>query len=162
MRRVLLVMLALLPGAALCQSPEDSTAAPPPGASAQLFPYGNSRTYRAIVNETLVLILRERQAEPDSLRDPELGLGNLVVDETLTRTGGYFYDVFFRLWRPPPGTGFASVTVQETPLPGQGTLIAVQLSGELVFQARLPIREEEAEPIARQAVSVTLRRLPRG
>ena len=129
-------------------------------ASAQV-PYGRAVTYRAILAETA----RLRPAPLDTTAandDPSLGLGQLVVDETVSRTGGYFYDVFYRLWRPPADAQFVSVVLSEQPLPGQGTLVAVRLDGELVYQARLTPREEEAETLARQAVVATLRRLPRG
>ncbi|OZC04235.1 CsgE family curli-type amyloid fiber assembly protein [Rubricoccus marinus] len=163
MRRLFLVSLALLPAGAVAQSPAvPDSSADDTTARAEWIPYGYSRTYRDIVNETLVLVMRESETAADSLRDPQLGIGKLVVDETLTRTGGYFYDVFFRLWRPPVEASFFSVVISESPLPGQGTLIAIQLDGELIYQARLPIREEEAEEVARQAVIATLRRLPRG
>lgn len=131
--------------------------------SARIVPYGLSRTYQAIQAERIRLQpVRPDSADGAAFSDPLLGIGQLVVDETVSRTGSYFYDVFYRLWRPPPDARFVSVALSEQPLPGQGTLIAVRLDGELVFQARLSPREEDAESLARQAVSFTLQRLPRG
>ncbi len=138
-----------------------------PVASAQTSPeivdYGLQRTYRAIMAETV----RLRYIEPDAASADTtgrrmMGIGRLVVDETISRTGSYFYDVFYRLWRPPPDAQFLSISISERPLPGQGTLVAVRLDGELVFQSRLTPREDEAETLAQQAVSATARRLPRG
>ena len=158
MRALLLFALAL-PVAALpvaAQTGEASRAD-----SSGVWPYGQSRTYRAILAETRRLQI----AAPDTAvapADPVLGLGQLVVDETVSRTGSYFYDVFYRLWRPPADARFVSVVLSEQPLPGQGTLIAVRLDGEVVFQGRLTPTEEAAETLARQAVAATLQRLPRG
>jgi hypothetical protein len=126
-------------------------------------PYGLATTYGAIQAERGQL--RPLPPDPtDAERggDPMLGIGQLVVDETVSRSGSYFYDVFYRLWSPPEDARFMSVVLSEQPLPGQGTLIAIRLDGELVFQARLSQREEEAEQLAHQAVVFVLRRLPRG
>lgn len=159
--RVLILACVLLASAQA-----QTTGAPPPDSSHSVsvpFPYGQAATYRAILMETRAL--RPLPLAPiatDSLGDPVLGLGRLVVDETISRTGAYFYDVFYRLWQPPPDAQFMSVAVSEQPLPGQGTLIAIRLDGELVFQSRLTPREEEAETLAQQAVAATARRLPRG
>ena len=136
------------------------TAAAPPD-SAGVLPYGRALTYRAILAETRLL----RAVAPDTAvapSDPVLGIGQLVVDETVSRTGSYFYDVFYRLWSPPADARFLSVVLSEQPLPGQGTLVSVRLDGELAFQGRLTPNEEAAETLARQAVVATLRRLPRG
>ena len=132
------------------------------GDSTGVFMYGRARTYRSMLNEMVGLQLYEIEMTADSLRDPRLGIGRLVVDETLTRTGSYFYDVFYRLWQPPRDASFSSIVLSESPLPGQGTLVIVRLDGELIYQARLPPREEEAEAVARQAVLMALRRLPSG
>ncbi len=126
-------------------------------------PYGLATTYRALQAERRQLrLLPPDPNEAQQAGDPTLGIGQLVVDETVSRTGSYFYDVFYRLWSPPADARFMSVVLSEQPLPGQGTLIAIRLDGELVFQARLSPREEEAEELARQAVVFVLRRLPRG
>lgn len=139
----------------------DSAVVAPPRPAAVL-PYGRATTYRAILAETRRLrLVRPDPVPVDSAGSP-LGLGRLVVDETVTRTGSYFYDVFYRLWQPPDNAQFVSVVLSEQPLPGQGTLVAVRLDGELVFQSRLTPNEEQAETLARQAVGATLRRLPRG
>lgn len=159
--RALVALLIFLASSPLSRSQ------PAPPDSAQVIPYGTSITYGAIQAETVLLQL----AAPDTVAaalgrdtnaDPFLGIGQLVVDETLSRTGSYFYDVFYRLWNPPADARFVSVVLAEQPIPGQGTLVTVRLDGELVFQGRLSPREEAAEELARQAVGFTLRRLPRG
>ncbi len=163
MRALAFLLLAGSAPGALAQAPADSSAAPPATAPppTTFVPYGQARTYRAILTESA----RLRSVPPSTetqATDAGLGIGQLVVDETISRTGAYFYDVFFRLWQPPADAQFVSVALAEQPLPGQGTLVSVRLDGELVFQARLTPREEEAETLAQQAVVATLRRLPRG
>ena len=131
--------------------------------STESFAYGTVLTYRAMLAQSreLRLIPTDPTVRPDD-SDPFMGIGRLVVDETLSRTGSYFYDVFYRLWQPPEGARFVSVILSEQPLPGQGTLVSVRLDGELVFQSRLSPREEDAEALAQQAVGFPLRRLPQG
>lgn len=126
--------------------------------------YGSALTLRAMLLESRSLrpVLQDPAIQQTENSDPFLGIGQLVVDETVTRTGSYFYDVFYRLWNPPPDARFVSVVLSEQPLTGQGTLISVRLDGELVFQSRLTPREDAAEELARQAIGFTLRRLPRG
>ncbi|MGB3541942.1 CsgE family curli-type amyloid fiber assembly protein [Rubrivirga sp.] len=151
----LLFLLFLLAGPLTAQ-PADSSEV-----RLQPFPYGTSLTVQSILAEARAL-RPIPPAPPDSTSvtaDPFAGIGRLVVDETISRTGSYFYDVFFQLWRPPDEARFVSVVLAEQPLPGQGTLVSVRLDGELVFQSRLPPREDEAEAVARQAVGATLRRL---
>lgn len=147
-------LLLLSPSATAQEARADST---------DPFAYGTVLTYRAMLAQSREL--RRIPTDPTvhaSDSDPFLGIGRLVVDETISRTGSYFYDVFYRLWQPPEGARFVSVILSEQPLPGQGTLVSVRLDGELVFQSRLSPREEDAEALAQQAVGFTLRRLPQG
>ena len=154
MRALLLFALALPVAAQTGQASR-------PDAS-EVFTYGQSRTYHAILAETRQLQIVAPDTAVSASPDPTLGIGQLVVDETVSRTGSYCYDVFYRLWRPPADARFVSVVLSEQPLPGQGTLIAVRLDGEIVFQGRLTPSEEAAEALARQAIVATLQRLPRG
>ena len=154
------MLAALLLGLSVCVPARSQGVAPD---SARTIPYGVSIGLRAIQAETILLqLVREDTVRTTPSGDAFLGIGQLVVDETLSRTGSYFYDVFYRLWRPPADARFVSVTLAEQPIPGQGTLVSVRLDGELVFQSRLSPREEDAEALAQQAVAYTLRRLPRG
>lgn len=94
-----------------------------------------------------------RHNETPDAEDPPLALDGLVVDETLTKLGRDFYDLFYARWRPPDGALNYTIAVQERPAPGLGSVILVQLNDEIVFQARLQPRYEFAEQAARQAVT---------
>mgnify|MGYP003145741059 CR=1 FL=1 len=154
MRRVILLFLI---------APAIGVAQPTSAEDLPLLNYGLERTYRAILAEMRPLQYAQQDSADEGMSAVStLGLGRLVVDETISRTGSYFYDVFYRLWQPASDAQFLTVAISERPLPGQGTLVAVHLDGELVFQSRLSPREEEAETLAQQAVSATARRLPRG
>ncbi|GAB5537878.1 MAG: hypothetical protein Rubg2KO_41270 [Rubricoccaceae bacterium] len=128
-----------------------------------LFSYGRALTYRDILRETR-LLRRRPEPPPDTSAgvDPVLGIGGLVVDETLTPTGRLFYETFFQTWTPPPGAERSTVTIGEQPLPGNGTAIVIRAEGEILAQARLPRRQEEVETLARQAIAFVRQRLSGG
>ncbi|PAP77442.1 CsgE family curli-type amyloid fiber assembly protein [Rubrivirga marina] len=158
MRALLLLTVGLV-----VATPAGEAQGVPTDSARSVVPYGLATTYGELQAERRQLRrLPPDPAEAEQTGDPMLGIGQLVVDETVSRSGSYFYDVFYRLWSPPEDSRFMSVVLSEQPLPGQGTLVAIRLDGELVFQARLSPREEEAEQLARQAVVFVLRRLPRG
>lgn len=151
----LLVCLLAAPAAAQNTGPAlaDSVVMEP-------FVYGRSRTYSAILSETVELQLIA-PAFVDTLAsgDPSLGITGLVVDETLTPSGRLFYETFFLVWTPPPGAESVTIEIGERPLPGNGTAIVATAAGEVVLQARLPRRADEVEDLARQAVAFVQNRL---
>ena len=121
--------------------------------------FGTSVTYRDIQREYGRLRLKPRAVPDSAFTESQIGIIRLVVDETISRSGALFYDVFYQLWRPPAGAAFSTVVLSEQPLPGQGTLVSVRLDGEVVFQSRLQPREEVIEQTAELAVQTTLRRI---
>lgn len=136
--------------------PTDSVAAAQTAARPAI-PFGQAVTLGELQREYSQLRLKPR---PDSVfTEAQIGVIRLVVDETLSRAGSQFYDVFYQLWRPPPSAAFSTVVLSEQPLPGQGTLVSVRLDGEIVFQSRLQPREDVIEQTAEQAVRTTLRRV---
>ena len=147
------------------EAPPDNTRPSPARADTTLplFPYGRALTYRDILRETR-LLRRRPEPPPDTTGgiDPVLGIGGLVVDETLTPTGRLFYETFFQTWTPPPGAERSTVTIGEQPLPGNGTAIVIRAEGEILAQARLPRRQEEVETLARQAIAFVRQRLSGG
>ncbi len=94
----------------------------------------------------------------DSLLAP-LVLDGLVVDETMTKWGRDFYDVFYATWEAPESAVNFMITIREQPLPSMGTGITLILDNEIIFQARLQPRYEMIERVAEQAVYVAYRRL---
>jgi hypothetical protein len=122
-------------------------------------PFGSAVTFRDIQREYSRLRPKPRPASDSAFAESRIGIIRLVVDETISRAGAQFYDIFYQLWRPPPGAAFSTVVLSEQPLPGQGTLVSVRLDGEIVFQSRLQPREEVIEQTAEQAVQTTLRRI---
>lgn len=83
---------------------------------------------------------------------------NLVVDETQTRIGRDFYDLFYSIWEFPPSDGqHQTVTIQELPVPGAGTRVIVMVEGETAFETQIQPRYDVIEMAAQQAAGFTYR-----
>jgi curli production assembly/transport component CsgE len=75
--------------------------------------------------------------------DPlDLEIGEMIFDETITKVGRDFYEIFFNNWSNPTEIKDFSITVQERPMPGIGTQITVMIDDfELVKQFIRPNQE---------------------
>jgi len=102
-----------------------------------------------------------QNASPDPARST-ITIDGLVVNETQTKIGNDFFDVFYSRWTPPEDARNFTITIKEQPMPSLGTRVVVNLNGEPTFQARLQPRYEYIERAALQAVRQTWRRLQRG
>ncbi len=86
-------------------------------------------------------------------------LDGLVVDETRSRLGATFYDLFYRRWEAPEGAAGHTITVQERPAPGLGAVVIVRVDDETVFGTRLQPRHAYIERAAKAAVYYARRHL---
>jgi hypothetical protein len=86
---------------------------------------------------------------------PGLEIDGLVVDETQTKVGRDFYEIFFSRWQAPESARNYTVKIEEHPIPNLGTRIAVKVNDELVFQAHLQPRYDIIEATAQQAIYYT-------
>jgi hypothetical protein len=101
-------------------------------------------------------------AAPDTARSgrpPGLEIDGLVVDETQTKLGRDFYDIFFGRWEAPPNAVNFTVTIREQILPNRGTRIVVQVNDGVAFQAYLQPRYDAIEEAAWRGVSFARRAL---
>jgi len=76
---------------------------------------------------------------------PAVGLGGLIVDETMTPHGRTFYTAFYGVWQAPPVKGFYTIRVQEMPTAGRGTQVQVFVNDDVTFQGRLQRQTDIAE-----------------
>ena len=86
-------------------------------------------------------------------------IDGLVVDETATKIGRDFYDVFYSAWSPPAGATNFTIRIQEQPAPGMGTRVVLMLNDEVLFQLQLQPRYEVVQDLARQAAAYTRNKL---
>ena len=87
--------------------------------------------------------------------DPlDLEIGEMIFDETITKVGRDFYEIFFNNWSNPTEIKDFSITVKEMPMPGVGTQITVTIDDfELVKQFIRP-NQEMIEMLAEYTVGM--------
>lgn len=78
----------------------------------------------------------------------DLEVDGLIVDETITKIGRDFYDVFHRQWEAPPSAKNFTILIKERPTRGNGALIQVALNDELLFEQQLQPRFDVIEETA--------------
>jgi len=84
----------------------------------------------------------------------ELEISGLIIDETRSKIGRDFYDLFYRKWQAPNGAESFSIILKEYPTRGRVARVGIEVNGKLVFQPVLQPREEILERRASQAVNV--------
>ncbi|WP_297098655.1 CsgE family curli-type amyloid fiber assembly protein [uncultured Draconibacterium sp.] len=102
----------------------------------------------------LIKEITEEKAQKVS-RDADLEIDGLLVDETKTKSGRDFYDLFYRDWEAPANAKNYSIFVTEKPYRLTTTQIQVKINETLVFQSFLQPRGDIVETLAQQAVART-------
>lgn len=93
----------------------------------------------------------------DNRQSPNnIGLNNLVMDNTLSKAGHDFYEFFYENWDPPRTNRHFTVYINEKPAPGMGNLIQVRINYDKIFRTKLTPRHRALEKVARQAVNKSL------
>jgi curli production assembly/transport component CsgE len=86
-------------------------------------------------------------------RDPEpMGIGRLIIDETVSKFGRDFYDIFYANWEENEKMPDFLLTIRERPLPSIGSIISIDLNGDILWEQRIQPRADELEASAIQAV----------
>ncbi len=83
---------------------------------------------------------------------PDIDIPSLIIDETMTKIGKDFFDLFFTNWQEPFGITEYQITISEKALPRLGTLISVNVNDLQAYRRFLKPRYEEIETAAREAV----------
>ena len=87
--------------------------------------------------------------------DVELEIDGLLVDDTKTKAGKDFYDLFYNSWEAPPAAKNFSITVSEKPFRLTSTLIVISIDDNIIYQDILQPRQELIEAQTADAISVT-------
>jgi len=103
----------------------------------------------------------QNESKKEKIRANYNGLefGGLVINETRSKMGSDFFNVFYKYWDAPQGTGNFILKISEQPIPSMGTLVSVKIDDYPVFKSRLQPRYEIIENLAKQAVMVSYQRL---
>ncbi len=93
----------------------------------------------------------QRQTERQLMRE----LDGMVHDDTRSKVGRDFYDVFYSHWQSPPEARNFSIKVSEQPSPNLGTTILVEVNRTETFKMRLQPRYEMIQEAGKYAVQQT-------
>ncbi|MCA8829456.1 curli production assembly/transport protein CsgE [Hymenobacter pini] len=104
------------------------------------------------LEEALQLLLRADSARTQSGggRGPESS--GLVVDQTITKIGHDFYDVFYAQWEPPTGLQDFTIVISERPARGNSAIVAVSVNDTELLEMPLQPKYELIEEAAGQAI----------
>jgi len=96
-----------------------------------------------------------KQAKARQIVDPPvLEIDGIVMDETMSKSGREFYELFFANWVKPNGYTNYYIKIKERPFQFNNTLIEVYLKEQLLYQQMLKRRFDEVEQMAKSAIGV--------
>jgi len=93
--------------------------------------------------------------QPVKSKDVEIEIDGLLVDDTKTKAGKDFYDLFYNEWEAPADAKNYSITVSEKPFRLTSTLIVISINDDIVYQAILQPRQDLLEAQAEEGIAIT-------
>lgn len=107
--------------------------------------------------ESLQKIVDDMVSKKDKVsKDAELEIDGLVIDNTRTKSGKEFYNLFYNLWQAPSNAHNYSIAIIEKPYRLINTLIEIKINETTVFRSLLQPRTAYIEQLARQATDQTV------
>lgn len=100
----------------------------------------------------------QQQAKQTKI-DADIEIDGLLVNNTKTKNGKDFYELFYRDWNAPPEARNYTIFVFEKPYRLTTTIIEIKINETIVFQSYMQPRLDFIELIAQQAVLQTQRYL---
>jgi len=97
----------------------------------------------------------QRQGEQQLMME----LDGMIHDETRSKVGRDFYDVFYSNWQSPPEAYNFSISISEQPSPSLGTIIYVEVNDDETFRMRLQPRYDFIQQAGEYAVRQTYNHL---
>lgn len=107
------------------------------------------------VPQSLKNLFEQVVKQSDQSKDLEIEIDGLLVDDTKTKTGKDFYDLFYNSWQAPAGAKNYTITVSEKPFRLTSTQIVVSINENAVFQAILQPRQDVVEALSQDAIANT-------
>ncbi len=95
-----------------------------------------------VFKEAFEAVMKEKKEEENVRKESEKILmtevNGLVHDETRTKTGRDFFEVFYSSWKSPPEAGNSSIQITEQPEARLGTIVFVKVNQKEIF--KIPLR----------------------
>ena len=88
-------------------------------------------------------------------KDADLEIDGLLVDDTKTKSGKDFYDLFYQQWEAPADARNYTIFLIEKPYRLTTTMIEIMINETLVYQSFLQPRYDYIETLTEQAVAQT-------
>ncbi|REL39255.1 LysM peptidoglycan-binding domain-containing protein [Rhodohalobacter sp. SW132] len=101
-------------------------------------------------------------AQRESEMQLMLEIDGMIHDETRSKIGRDFYNVFYSNWQSPPDARNFTINVSEQPSPSMGTIIYVKVNDTETFRMRLQPRYDFIQQAGEYAVRQTYRHLLTG
>lgn len=96
------------------------------------------------------------KADSTARRTARLGSESqgLVLDQTISKIGHDFYDLFYGTFEAPPGTTDFTVLVGERPGRGNSSLLVLTVNDQELLETPLPVRFDQQQELAAQVVEI--------
>lgn len=104
---------------------------------------------------SLKKMLEEVVQQKKTAQDYLIEIDGLLVDDSKTKTGKDFYDLFYNGWKAPANARNYTITISEKPFRLNITQIVVLINDNPVYQAVLQPRQEIVESLSEEAISTT-------
>lgn len=102
----------------------------------------------------------EEEVEKEAKKKAEvkssgMEIDGLIINETKTKIGQEFYEVFYTVWEPPEGIKNYTIFISEKGAGQWGSWVLLKVNETLTYQNRLIPRSEEIGNAAKYAVELT-------
>ncbi|MFW6275251.1 MAG: CsgE family curli-type amyloid fiber assembly protein [bacterium] len=87
-------------------------------------------------------------------RGNDIEISGLLFDETITKVGKDFYDMFYNKWQFPETNESFFITFSERPMPGLGTRVTITIDDTQIFQQFVKPNYEQMELLSDYAVQI--------
>ncbi|WP_162054345.1 CsgE family curli-type amyloid fiber assembly protein [Pontibacter pamirensis] len=94
------------------------------------------------------------QYEQNIRSSADLEIDGLIVDNTITKAGRDFYEVFQRQWEAPPMARNFTIEIEELPARGNITVVSLSVNEDRLFEQPLQPRYDIIEEVATYMVGV--------
>jgi len=91
--------------------------------------------------------------------EDDLEINGLLIDETVTKLGRDFYELFFKNWVPPNIEMSYTLYIKEHLQPGRVTKISVLLNDNVLMSQMLQPRREVLLALSQRAIKIVHYRL---
>lgn len=111
--------------------------------------------FEAVIVESESLETEFEEEQRKSERQLLIEIDGMIHDETRSKVGRDFYDVFYSNWQSPPDAYNFTINISEQPSPSLGTIIYVEVNDNETFRMRLQPRYDFIQQAGQYAVRQT-------